>query len=797
MIELSNGIILTWMVADGEARAAGASVLEPAHLLIALCKLCDLPLEEILQGNLPEAGRVLPELEAEVDELRNAFEAGRVDQTHFRRRLRSLIAAYPHPINEGEHIHRSKNARRAFARAETSALERNDRVRPIHLLAALLETDDPPWRRLFSEMDVSEAGFREVVRERQTLENPALQGNRNLSDPPVPPRPRGSPDKKSSFLSVFGRDLTKLAHAGKLDPVIGRRTEMRALARILVQKRKNSAILIGEAGVGKTGILEGLALRIAEPTPPRGLEHKRIIEVSVASLVAGTKYRGEFEQRMQAFIEEASADENVILFIDEIHTIMGAGGDGSSDAANILKPALARGGLRCIAATTIAEYRRYIEKDSAFERRFETVWVEEPSVSEALEILKGIRSRFEHHHGLHISDEALETAVELSARYLTDSYLPDKAIDLVDQACALARMASLSVRPDVPSSVSLGRVEIANVVAQRCRIPLEQLTADEAERLLHMEDTLAKRVMGQQEAIWEVSETVRTARAGLKDPKRPVATFLFVGSTGTGKTELAKALAEFLFADKCRLIRCDMSEFIEQHSVAKLIGAPPGYIGHDEEGQLTRAVRSSPYSVVLFDEIEKAHPRVLDLFLQILDEGQLTDSKGRRVSFRETIIIMTSNLGTEAVGEREHSFGFPTPATSSSERSLLDSQDYRESLLAAIHGSLRPELVNRIDRCVLFRSLSPEVVRNIIDKILADVRARIRSQEMGLSLSDAVYDLLMNQGYDPTFGAREMARTVNRVIVQPLGKALLEKRFQAGASIHVVSANGGVVFESR
>jgi ATP-dependent Clp protease ATP-binding subunit ClpC len=514
----------------------------------------------------------------------------------------------------------------------------------------------------------------------------------------------------------------------------------------------------------------------------------------MASLVAGTKYRGEFEERMQGLIREVTEADDVILFIDEVHTILGAGAaEGTVDAANILKPALTRGDLRCIGATTIGEYRKHIEKDPALERRFQMVWVDEPTREEAVEILRGLRPRFEEHHGLQITDEAIEAAVELSMRYLPDFRLPDKAIDLIDQACASGRIATLSAFSDLPAVASIGRPEVAAVVAQRCRLPVERLTEDDAARLLRMEEALRRRVIGQEEAVRAVSEAVRTARAGLKDPRRPIGVFLFVGTTGTGKTELAKALAEFLFDDEQRLIRIDMSEYMEKHAVSRLIGAPPGYVGYEEEGQLTGPVRSNPYSVVLFDEVEKAHPDVFDIFLQIFDDGRLTDARGRRASFSETVIILTSNLGNRIEGAARP-IGLQL-AGAAAKAGDAEQETYRRRIMDAVKGALRPELLNRIQRTVFFFPLSQESLRQIIDKILGGLRQRLRGRRVNVELSEAAYDLLMQEGSHPQFGAREMERAIDRLLVQPLGKALLEGRFAEGTTVRVDAGDGELVLE--
>ncbi|MCX6972633.1 MAG: ATP-dependent Clp protease ATP-binding subunit [Verrucomicrobia bacterium] len=582
--------------------------------------------------------------------------------------------------------------------------------------------------------------------------------------------------KRPSALAHFGRDLNRLAKDGKLAPVIGRKPEMLKIAQTLIQSRKNNAILVGEAGVGKTGIVEGLAQRIAQGKVPEELRATRIIELSMSLLVAGTKYRGEFEERMQAVIKEASADANIVLFLDEIHTLMGAGkAGGSMDAANILKPALARGEIRVIGATTITEYRLHIEKDAALERRFQKVEVEEPTPEEALEILRGIRTRMEEHHGIKITDGAISAAVEWSVRYLPDFRLSDKAIDLLDTACAQARFLTFSGQPE---QSGVDREQIAAVVASRCKIPVGTLTEDEGQRLRSMEEVLGKRVKGQDSAIKTVSEAVRLARTGLGNPNRPVGSFLFVGPSGTGKTELAKALAEFLFHDESSLIRFDMSEFMEEHSVSKLIGAPPGYKGCDKEGQLTGKVRTRPYSIVLFDEIEKAHPRVLDIFLQIFDEGTLTDANGRKCSFRNAIIILTSNLGSgELAAKKQMGFG-AKPEDAAEIQTRMD-----ERIKSAIKKHLRPELVNRLSSIVQFHQLAPADIREIVGKCLAALNARLADRKITVSLSPEVVDLIVKEGFSPEFGARELERTIERLISKPLAEAILAGSIKSGSIV--------------
>jgi len=668
-------------------------------------------------------------------------------------------------------MHRHPDLRAAFVAGKHLAEIAGGSIKPVHVLFSLLQTPDSVFDECLSSIGGDRKAMAEALERCVLVDGFAAEGadaNCRVIDPVgKPAREATKPDpkpKKPSALAHFGRDLNRLAKEGKLAPVIGRKSEMLKIAQTLLQSRKNNVILVGEAGVGKTGIVEGLAQRIAQGKVPEELKATRIIELSMSLLVAGTKYRGEFEERMQAVIKEASADSNIVLFLDEIHTLMGAGkAGGSMDAANILKPALARGDIRVIGATTIAEYRLHIEKDAALERRFQKVDVEEPTPDEALEILRGIRTRMEEHHGIKITDAAISAAVEWSIRYLPDFRLPDKAIDLLDTACAQARFLTFSGQP---GQSGVNREQIAAVVASRCKIPVGTLTEDEGQRLRSMEKALGKRVKGQNAAIKTVSEAVRLARTGLGNPNRPVGSFLFVGPSGTGKTELAKALAEFLFRDE--LIRFDMSEFMEEHSVSKLIGAPPGYKGCDEEGQLTGKVRTRPYSVVLFDEIEKAHPRVLDIFLQIFDEATLTDANGRKCSFRNAVIILTSNLGSgELAAKKEMGFG-AKPEEAAEIQARMD-----ERIKSAIKKHLRPELVNRLSSIVQFHQLAPADIREIVGKCLAALNARLADRQITVSLSPELVDLIVKEGFSPEYGARELERTIERLISKPLAEAIL------------------------
>ncbi|MCX6972371.1 MAG: ATP-dependent Clp protease ATP-binding subunit [Verrucomicrobia bacterium] len=697
----------------------------------------------------------------------------------------------------------------AFVAAKHLAKIGGCQPKPVHVLFSLLREPDP----IFDDCLASIGGDRKLLVDALEIcvlaEGFADYGWDADGKIPLPgdkPKRDAKSDakpKKPSALAHFGRDLNRLAKAGKLAPVIGRKPEMLKIAQTLLQSRKCNVILVGEAGVGKTGIVEGLAQRIAQGKVPEELKATRIIELSMSLLVAGTKYRGEFEERVQAVIKEASTDSNIVLFLDEIHTLMGAGkAGGSMDAANILKPALARGEIRVIGATTIAEYRLHIEKDAALERRFQKVDVEEPTPDEALEILRGIRTRMEEHHGIKITDGAISAAVEWSVRYLPDFRLPDKAIDLLDTACAQAKFLTFGAWASRPHKDSItggtpmlpcavDREQIAAVVASRCKIPVGTLTEDEGQRLRSMEEALGKRVKGQDAAIKTVSEAVRLARTGLGNPNRPVGSFLFVGPSGTGKTELAKALAEFLFHNESSLVRFDMSEFMEEHSVSKLIGAPPGYKGCDEEGQLTGKVRTRPYSVVLFDEIEKAHPRVLDIFLQIFDEGTLTDASGRKCGFRNAVIILTSNLGSgELAAKKEMGFG-AKPEDAAEIQARMD-----ERIRAAIKSHLRPELVNRLSSIVQFHQLAPADIREIVGKCLAALNARLAERQIVVSLSPEVVDLLVKEGFSPEYGARELERTIERLISKPLAEAILAGSIKLGETVLAEIANEEVIFRA-
>jgi len=651
------------------------------------------------------------------------------------------------------------------------------------------------------------------------------------------PAPETKRTSKTPTVDQLGINLTEAARAGKLDPVIGREKEIERVIQILSRRTKNNPALIGEPGVGKTAIAEGLAHRIVNNDVPETLANKRVLTLDIGSLVAGTKYRGEFEERLKKIIEELRATNDAILFIDELHTLVGAGAaEGAIDAANILKPSLARGELQCIGATTLDDYRKYIERDAALERRFQPVMVEEPTLEQTVEILFGIRERYEQHHKVTISDDALRAAADLSIRYITDRHLPDKAIDLIDEAASRVRLRYASAPPALrEAQKELGRLErdkeaavngqeydeasrlrelesaakarvealrgewqaqvagdqptvdeeeIAQIVAMWTGIPVTRIAQEESERLLQMEDHLHKRVIGQQEAIATIARAVRRARAGLKDPKRPIGSFIFLGPTGVGKTELAKALAEFMFGSEDALIKVDMSEFMERHNVSRLVGAPPGYVGFDEGGQLTEAVRRKSYAVVLLDEIEKAHPEVFNILLQILEDGHLSDAKGRRVDFRNTIIIMTSNLGARQL-QTNSSLGFRAQGETEAARAEASHELMREKVQKELKTAFRPEFLNRIDSTIVFRSLTQDEIRQIVDLMLARVRDQLRAQQLSLEVTQAAKDHIIKMGYDVAYGARPLRRVIQNMIEDVLAEQLLLGRHKPGTTIVV------------
>ncbi len=647
---------------------------------------------------------------------------------------------------------------------------------------------------------------------------------------------------KTPTLEQFGRDLTEQAKEGKLDPVIGRETEIERVIQVLSRRTKNNPCLIGEPGVGKTAIAEGLASKIVVGDVPENLLNKRVIILDLGGMVAGSKFRGEFEERLKKVMEEIRHSGDVIMFIDEMHTIIGAGAaEGAIDASNILKPALARGELQAIGATTLDEFRKHVEKDAALERRFQPVMVDEPSEEETVAILYGLRDRYEAHHRVKISDEAIAAAARFSDRYISDRFLPDKAIDLMDEAASKVRLQGLVIPPELKeleNKIEEVRVEkeaaikneefekaanlrdketklrtqmdeersqwknsrnrdgavvteddIAAVVSSWTGIPVNKIAQEESVRLLQLEEILHKRVVAQDEAIESIAKAVRRARAGLKDPRRPIGSFIFLGPTGVGKTELGKALAEALFGDDDAMVRIDMSEYMERHSVSRLVGAPPGYVGYDEGGQLTEKVRRRPYSVVLLDEIEKAHPEVFNILLQVLEDGRLTDAKGRTVDFRNTVLIMTSNVGAQEI-QRDSGIGF---------RVATDEEDTYQSMKRKVTDELkrtfRPEFLNRIDEVIVFHSLNKEQLKAIVDIMLADLTKQLQEQDIVMEVTEKAKELVANRGFDPDFGARPLRRAIQRLIENPLSEEMLKGRFQEGQTIVVDAKDGEIVFQ--
>ncbi|WP_019123571.1 ATP-dependent Clp protease ATP-binding subunit [Brevibacillus massiliensis] len=695
-----------------------------------------------------------------------------------------------------------------------------------HILLGLIREGEGIAARIMNNLGVSLNKARQQVL--QLLGSSEMMSSHQTSG--------SSPAANTPTLDSLARDLTAIAREGGLDPVIGRQKEIERVIQVLSRRTKNNPVLIGEPGVGKTAIAEGLAQKIVNNEIPETLRDKRVMTLDMGTVVAGTKYRGEFEDRLKKIMDEIRQAGNIILFIDELHTLIGAGGaEGAIDASNILKPALARGELQCVGATTLDEYRKYIEKDAALERRFQPIQVDQPTVEDAIKILHGLRDRYEAHHRVKITDEAIEQAVRLSDRYITDRFLPDKAIDLIDEAASKVRLQSFTVPPNLKEleahleevrkekdaavqsqefeeaaslrdkeqklrdelemtkkdwkerqgklNMEVTPEDIAHVVANWTGIPVVKLKEEETERLLKMEEILHDRVIGQEEAVKSISRAIRRARAGLKDPKRPIGSFIFLGPTGVGKTELARAVAEALFGDEDAMIRVDMSEYMEKHSTARLVGAPPGYVGYDEGGQLTEKVRRKPYSVILLDEIEKAHPDVFNILLQVLDDGRLTDSKGRTVDFRNTVVIMTSNVGANMI-KKNTSLGF---TTGEAEKKY---QDMKDKVMDELKRTFRPEFLNRIDEVIVFHSLEQEHIEQIVSLMTEELRKRLEEQDIHFKLTDEAKKVLAKEGFDPAYGARPLRRAIQRNIEDRLSEELLKGTIKKGDTVSIDAEDG-------
>jgi ATP-dependent Clp protease ATP-binding subunit ClpC len=775
--------------------------------------------EHVLMAMLMYDKGILPQI----------FEHLNVDVARLREAVAAALAKTPRLAYDVVQIYTTPRIIRLLeaANAEAERLK-DDYVGVEHILVAMADEREGEAARILRQFGIDKERIYRALQE--------VRGGARVDSPTA--------ETKYKALERYAIDLTEAARQGKLDPVIGREEEIKRVMQILNRRTKNNPVIIGEAGVGKTAIAEGLAQKIVAGDVPENLKNKRVLALDMGAMVAGSKFRGEFEERLKAVMDEIKrARGEVIIFIDEIHQVVGAGGaEGAIDASTMMKPALARGELQCIGATTLDDYRQHIEKDPALERRFAPVYVEEPSVAETIEMLKGLRPRYEAHHKVKITDGALEAAVRLSDRYITDRFLPDKAIDLIDEAASKHVIEQQSMPPEVrelqqqveklqreaeaaaqredweaaataraemervraeferrrdawqaehAADMTVDESDIAELVAKMTGIPVNRIMEGEQEKLLHMEERLHQRVIGQDEAIRAVSDAIRRARAGLKDPHRPIGSFIFLGPTGVGKTELAKALAEFLFDDEEAMVRMDMSEYQERHTVSRLIGAPPGYVGYEEGGQLTEAVRRRPYRVVLFDEIEKAHPEVFNVLLQVLEDGRLTDGHGRTVDFRNTVIIMTSNLGTAEF--QKPGFGFlPKAKPTDSEKDRL-----KADVEKALRQTFRPELLNRIDEIIVFDPLTEEDLKKIVELLLKDVRQRLAERRVDLELTEAAKEALVKEGYDPVFGARPLRRTIERRIANPLSRRILAGEFGEGDVALIDYVDGEYTFSKK
>src|SRR5687767_11506430 len=789
------------VLAQDEARALKHNYIGTEHILLGLLRE-----EEGL------AARVLESLDITVEEVRAQV---------------ARIVGQGDEVTTGQ-IPFTPRAKKVLELALREALSLgHNYIGTEHILLGLVRENEGVAARILLDFDADAEKIRnEIIR---MLSGP---GRRQQGGGPQ----SGEKSKSSKLLDQFGRNFTKQAAEGKLDPVVGRQTEIERIMQILSRRTKNNPVLIGEPGVGKTAVVEGLAQRISSGQVPELLKGKQIYSLDLAALVAGSKYRGEFEERLKKVMKEIGQRGDIILFIDELHNLVGAGAaEGAIDAASILKPALARGELQTIGATTLDEYRKYLERDSALERRFQQIRVEEPSIEDTVQILRGLRERYEQHHKVKISDEALEAAAELADRYISDRFLPDKAIDLIDEAASRARIKSMTAPPvyrDLEEEIEttrrdkeaaieaqefekaanlrdkerqltnkkreleeqwrsgesgerpeIGEEEIADIVSMWTGIPVFKLTEAETQKLMRMEEELHKRVIGQNAAIEAVSKAIRRSRAGLKDPKRPTGSFIFLGPSGVGKTELARTLAEFLFGDEDAMVRIDMSEYMEKHSVSRLVGSPPGYIGYDEGGQLTEAVRRKPYSVLLLDEIEKAHPDVFNILLQILEDGRLTDAQGRTVDFRHAIVIMTSNVGASEIA-RNTPLGFSV----SDDDTGITYDDMKNRIMGELKKVFRPEFLNRIDEVIVFHKLQKDEIKEIVELLLRRIRESLAERGLQLELTESAEDFLVEKGWDPAMGARPLRRAIQRYIEDPLADFVLKAELIAGGTVMVDKA---------